>query len=1132
MSDQNQKARRFQKLREKAERMLDAAPPQAAQTTSDVKRLLHELGVLHIELEMQHEDLLSAQRSLEASRNSYIRLYDFAPVGYVVLDRMGLILDCNLAAASLFGAKRHFLVNKPFMTYVRGVSQEAFYKHRTRAFDSSTPQSCELELALRDGRRAVVKVQSLTLPAESGPPSQCLTAIMDITEQKELQEALNEAKRVLSVQVDERSAELLAANEELERSRKDLEKRVQERTGALEDAVDELRESEERLRTLFMTSPDSITLSRMDDGRFTDVNEGFCHLSGYSREEALGQSAVDLNIWPSSEVREAFLVRLREEESLHNVQTTLLRKDATPLQCLLSARRLMLQGVEHMLVVTRDISDLKRAEEKFRSIFLNSNLGIFRSTTEGRMLDVNPALASMLGYDSPEHFMDRVDNARDIYVLPAERDKVLRQLEQNPEGVTAEVDYQRLDGRSITGRLHLRVVYEPHANEPLLEGFVEDISERRRAEEALRRAEERYRLATAAGHTAVWQVDLQTGLVENEGIMERMLGLEQELADLGAWARLLHPDDRRRCEAELQDAIAGHKQSHEMTLRFSHSDGQVRWLSIQGSILRDEDGTPVMATGTTRDVTEQQRMQQELRQAKERADAASEAKSGFLANMSHEIRTPLGSIMGMTDLTLTTPLQEDQRKYVTLIKESATSLLHLINDLLDIAKIEAGKLEISATNFLLEPLLHTCVAQFQGEAIKKSLELKLSLEPGTPAQVCGDPERLAQVLRNLLANALKFTETGEVGLKVKPVSQSTEDCVLLFTVSDTGIGIAGEDQPRLFKSFSQLEQSLSRKAPGTGLGLAICKEIVEKMGGSIWVESRPGQGSRFHFTVSFACSRPTAPPGPPEPQGAASPEGARSPLRILLAEDNPVNAEFISHFLRQSGHEVHHAESGGQALELWQRHSFNLVLMDIQMQGMDGMEATRAIRAAEGQTGAPRTPVVALTAYAMEADKARFMEAGMDDCVTKPVDIDLLLGVVARYAQAADPTAASQPLPAPEPAATEEEREAHFDDERACAMVKGSMDIMQLLRQKFLYEAGPQLLAKLQKSLEQANLEGLREAAHSLKGSSSTVCAPRATRLAQELEQAAMDQDLEQAGRLVQEFEAELQTLQDSVPQV
>lgn len=1118
MSLDDYKADTFQRLREKAERILDKAPPQAAAVTGDAKRLLHELNVLHIELEMQHEELLDAQREIEKSRNDYIRLFDFAPICYVVMDRMGVIQDLNLKASDLFGSRREYLINKPFMTYLRGNSQQRFFQHRNRVYETGAAQTAEVELQLRNGRLVSTLVHSQLHYGENDAEAQCLSTFTDITELRETQDALSAARDVLSKQVDERTAELYDSNKKLEEARKDLERRVRERTAALEEANKSLRDSEERWRTLFMTTPDSITLSTFHDGRLVDVNEGFSALSGYSAQEAVGKTVLELNIWKDPGERHLLSKKLAATGSVHNERIIFRHKSGAPIKTLVSARCITIQETRMIIMIARDIRDQIRAEEKYRSIFNNSSLGIFRSTLSGRMLDANPAMARMLGYATAQELLENAqDIAHKLYVYPEQRKVILDKLEQDADNAVFDVEYRRKDRGIFTGRLHLRKANEIVDNEPLLEGFVEDVSLRRQTERALQQAEERYRKATMAGRTAVWEVDLRTGRIQTEGLMEHLLGITTPMRTLRDFIQRMHPEDRQKCSKAWDLCLQRQKEHYDIEPRMLHADGQIRWFSIQGTMLTDEHDEPILAAGTARDITEQKRMELELRTAKEQADAANQAKSVFLANMSHEIRTPLGSILGMTDLTMTTPLRTDQRKYLGLIKESATSLLQIINDLLDISRIEAGKLELEQAPFSLHSLLNTTVAQFEAQAQEKHITLYVETSPLVPESLVGDQGRLAQVLRNLISNALKFTEDGQVRVEVRPLQDSDKRLRLMFTVRDTGIGIAPEDQKYLFKSFSQLEDSLANKTPGSGLGLAISKQLVEAMGGSIWIESQRGEGATFHFTISFCPYE--------QPQYDEVPDtiGKRPqrPLRVLLAEDNPINAEYLSHFLQREGHTVRHASSGIEAVEFWTQDSFDIVLMDIQMHDMDGMDATRSIREKEKPLNR-HTPIIALTAYARNADKDRFLQAGMDDCVTKPVDMDQLFETMAEHLS---------DLPAPSAYRDEASPgNEHFDDERAHKMVRGDNGIIVLLRQKFIYEVAPQMMEKLHECLKNSDVQTLHNTAHSMKGAAATICATRILDAAKTLEKAGEEQDFAPVPELLQELEQELVILQGLVP--
>jgi PAS domain S-box-containing protein len=449
--------------------------------------------------------------------------------------------------------------------------------------------------------------------------------------------------------------------------------------------------------------------------------------------------------------------------------------------------------------------------------------------------------------------------------------------------------------------------------------------------------------------------------------------------------------DPERADAAIK-LVLSQKKVTDYELTACARDGKQTVVSYNATTFYDRDRTLQGVLAVSRDVTERKLVEAELQQAKAAAESASRTKSDFLASMSHEIRTPMNAIVGIADLLAKTPLNPEQDKYVQIFRRAGDNLLNLINDILDLSKVEASQLELERTGFSVKDHLEKVTEMVAGRAREKGLALVCEIAPNVPADLVGDPTRLRQVLINLLGNAIKFTESGEVALRVAPDADSSVPTALRFTVSDTGIGIPSEKLGQVFEPFTQADSSTTRRFGGSGLGLTISKRLVELMGGRIWAESTVGKGSVFAFAVPFeswaAADRPTAAP-------AGTRFNAPLPaLRILLAEDSPDNCTITMAYLEDTPYRVEIAENGAIAFERFVAGHYDLVLMDRQMPIMDGLTATRTIRAWEQANDRLPTPIIALTASALKRDREMCLAAGCTAFLTKPIKQEVLLQAI------------------------------------------------------------------------------------------------------------------------------------------
>jgi two-component system sensor histidine kinase/response regulator len=1067
----------------------------------------------------------------------------------------------------------------------------------------------------------------------------------------------------------------------------------------------------ELARALFREAGDALFLIDPDTDRLLDVNLTAVQLSGFLREQLLAMPATSLYHCEGPSGKQRLRTGTHQTGVFHSQEGFLLRtsKDGVWIPVNLTITRLHIKPKTLALITARDMREqrqahdrLKRMEAELRRVLASVSDGIWSAEIEANGQWVyryfNPVVEKITGRQ-PEAFRLGEQGWRQI-VHPDDRRRWDQMIARLRAGQAVQEDYRilRPDGTVRWARDSVRATRAADGKTLRVDGVLADITARKRAEAAF--AREQYLLQGLMDTLPdnIYFKDRDSKFIRINRALARRFGLNDPAEAVGKsdfdFFTLEHA---QQAFADEQEVLRTGQPIINKEEKETWPDGTETWVSTTKMPLRDQDGEVVGTFGVSRDITARKRTEGELRQAKEAADAANRAKSEFLANMSHDIRTPMNGIIGMTELLLDTELLPEQREYLNIVKNSADALLGVLNDILDFSKVEAGRLDLEEMPFGLRDILGDTLSALALRASQKGLELIADIAPDVPEGLLGDPGRLRQVLVNLVGNAIKFTERGEVVVTVElnhrdtktqrrreeqapeehssasPLCLSPSVVQLHFAVRDTGIGIPPEKQRQIFEPFTQADSSTTRKYGGTGLGLTISSRLVEMMGGRIWLESLPGQGSTFHFTACFGISpeaagqqpipsdlssvrdvpvlvvddnatnrriltqtlrrwgmRPTAldnapaaletlrqaaeagEPFPlvlvdlhmpgmdgfalaeqlhqhPELAGAAvmmltsgnrpgdsarcrelglagclikpikqadlwraiatalgdegprvSLDGARPaaseppamrPLRILLAEDSPVNQKLTVRLLEKQGHTVVTTATGVAAVKAWQRERFDLVLMDVQMPEMDGLEATRRIRALERKTGG-HIPILAMTAYAMKGDRERCLEAGMDSYLSKPIRARELFEALARLIggkrETGQPASRAAPVSASAAAgprgAGSGQPEPPLDMARAIHLAGGDEALVLELLDVFLAEL-PGWRSGLRNALASRDPRAIARAVHPLRGALSNIAAGPACAAALQVERLARQNDLAGIAAAAPVLEGELDRL-------
>ncbi|MGA3018189.1 MAG: PAS domain S-box protein [Bryobacteraceae bacterium] len=1029
---------------------------------------------------------VTERRAAEDAKRFLASIVECSESAIVANAPSGAILTWNRGAEAIFGYSAEEAIGRHVSILMPPEEQQHVARFIEQVLKTNSGSQREGVLLRRDGRGFSASITANSIPNFAGEPVAMAAIIHDITERRQAEE----------------SRALLASIVEFS-----------------DDAIG----------------------SVMLDGTITSWNKSAEALFGYTADEIIGKNASVLSPPDRRDALSQLLGKARAGAVSHR-EAIGLRKDGRRIDIVITASPIRNSGGEMagIAVVGRDIGERVRAEqrlrdseERFRNAFENAPFGMCLSATDGRFMQVNATFCRMLGYSAAE----LLASGWAELTHPDDQETGRRTLERLLGGLSASAEmekrYLHRSGSIVWVSVRLSLVRD-HAGSPLyFVVHVEDITERRRAQEALRESEERFRVMADGCPAVMWVTNAEGGNQFINRAHREFCGIPNEQLEGGKWQSLFHPDDapeyvgafqravrehtafkgdarmrrvdgewrwvttlaeprfsqsgeflghvglnlditeRKQAEEALQSSeekfrqLAEHirkvfwmkepatakvlyvspayeqvwgrtceslyqnplswmeaiqpedrEQAHlsverqmagehiDSEYRIRTPDGVQKWIRNRAFPVRDQAGQLIRVAGLAEDITEWKRYEEELVRAREAAEAASRAKSCFLANMSHEIRTPMNGVIGMLQLLMDTDLTAEQRGYAGVIETSGRTLLALIDDILDLSKIEAWKITLEHVDFNPRHIVEDAVQTLRGTANAKGLAFGWWAAPETPSLLRGDSNRLRQVLINLTANAIKFTERGEVAVRVGLESQGNGKATLRFSITDTGIGIRPEQASALFAPFVQADASTTRKYGGTGLGLSISKQLAELMGGRIGLNSKEGEGSTFWFTAVFDI--PVEPAlastqGPartsrqqPANGGCGVPPGvgrARREARILVTEDNPINRLVLQAQLEKLGYQARAVANGVEAVEAVQQGKYDLVLMDCQMPRMDGFEATRRIR----ESGSPHVPIVAVTANAMSGDRERCIREGMNDYVSKPVELGPLAEVLEKW---------------------------------------------------------------------------------------------------------------------------------------
>jgi len=774
---------------------------------------------------------------------------------------------------------------------------------------------------------------------------------------------------------------------------------------------EKVKKSEEKFRKMFEMHDSIMYIIDPASGEIIDANISAAKFYGYSVEELRGMNISQINALSPSLVHEEMMKALREDKNFFIFPHKL--KDGAIKTVEVHSSPVKIDDKEALFSVVIDVTAqkkaemrLKESEEMLRAIYDILPVGISITDRNGNIVDCNIASEKLLGITKEEYLTRNYKSKEwqvlrsDMTLMPTEEYPSVKALAFQVPVYNEEMGIARDDGIVWLSVSAMPIINESYG---VVIAYV-DITQSRKKEEELNNERNFANTVFDTANSIIAVIDRNGSMVKFNKSAENFTGYSRdEIREPFFWANFLLPEQRDSVKSVFERVING-----EITPRYENywcsKDGKTKLFDWTNALILDDTERMTHLVTVGMDMTETKKIQKELLEAKLEAENANIAKSQFLANMSHEIRTPMNAIMGLSQLLLSMNLEHMQKDYVEKINSSSRLLLSIINDILDFSKIEAGILEFEYVNFNISDILSQLTAIFSQVAKNKGVELLFGVDSNIPTKLVGDKLRITQVLTNLLSNSIKFTQKGRIELEIKQKAVSDNRLLLEFIVKDTGIGISEDQMHKLFMPFTQADVSTTRKFGGTGLGLAISKKIITAMGGHIYARSVVGEGSVFGFEIELETgsdysvrvneskiARIAHQNGDDNKKQTVSLKG----IKVLLVEDNEVNTEVASRILTRVGAAVYTATNGKEAVLMMSENpsKYNIILMDIQMPIMGGYEASSVIRETNKDI-----PIIALTAAVMVEDKQKAIDAGMNDYVSKPIDMYELLNTVLKWA--------------------------------------------------------------------------------------------------------------------------------------